>query len=304
MSVCFHWIFRNLCTGLAQGILTCIASVASIETAALGILLLTAPACAAERPSDGIQAHQLNSPYQAGETSLRVLLPDLLNDGESYRVLFVLPVHEDGNFQHGDGLAELQKLDIHNKHQLICAAPAFSSEPWYADHDLNPAKRDESHLLKTILPFLEANYPVRTDRRDRLLIGFSKSGLGAMTLLLRHPDKFHKAAAWDPGIRIDIGPFGGEFDREARIRRDFGTDENFEKFRLSSLLKINGAALGDEVRLFYYNRAGSQRTLGGARIHQLMVREGVAHRYVMEGYRAHRWDSGWMPAALEFLVGK
>ncbi len=256
----------------------------------------------AEDDDSGIRVHQLKSPYQAKETSLRVVVPEELKADRRCRVLFVLPVHEDGLFKHGDGLLELRKLNIHNEHQLICVAPAFSSKPWYADHDQNPDKQDESHLMKTVIPFLEKNYPVRTDQEGRLLIGFSKSGWGAMTLLLRHPEKFQKAVAWDPGVRVDVGPLREGFDREPRVRRDFGSDENFERFRLSALLKTRGNELGDEVRLFYFNRAGHDRALGGARIHQLMVEQGIPHRYVMESFRDHRWDSGWMPEALEFLV--
>jgi hypothetical protein len=100
-----------------------------------------------------------------------------------------------------------------------------------------------------------------------------------------------------------MGPFNKDYDREERIRRNFGSDENFEKFRISRLLKARGKELGDEVRLFYFNCDGSPRALGGARIHNLMVHEGIPHRYVMEAHREHRWDSGWMPEALEFLIG-
>lgn len=251
---------------------------------------------------DGIRIHRLRSPWQAGDTTLRVLLPEELPPGERCRVLYVLPVHEDGVFRHGDGLQEVRKLNVHNQFQLICVSPAFSSEPWYADHDQNPAKQDEGHLLKTVIPFVEANYAARKEGSGRLLLGFSKSGWGAMTLLLRHPDLFHKAAAWDPGIRIDVGPFGADFDRKQRIRTSFGTDENFEKYRLSALLKVHGSGLGEEVRLFYFNRAGGIRTSGGRRLHQLMIQHRVAHRYVLGVHRPHRWDSGWLPEALRFLT--
>lgn len=251
---------------------------------------------------NGIIIHQLESPYQGKETSLRVLLPDDLKEGQRYRVLFILPVHEDGLFSHGDGLVEAQKLNIHNLHQLICVAPAFSSAPWYADHDQDPAKQDESHLLKTIIPFLEAHYPVRTDRNGRLLVGFSKSGWGAMSLLLRHPDIFHKAAAWDSGIRVDVGPTDADYNREDKIRKNFGSDENFGRFRVTTLLKTRGKELGDEVRLFYYSCDKTTRTIGGSRIHNLMVEEGIPHRYLMEPYREHRWDSGWMAEAVDFLT--
>lgn len=286
-----------------------VLATASTASIVCGFLTLAVSVCSpavlanpAGDPLYGVRVYQLKSPYQGKGTSLRILAPTDLSPDRRYRVLFVLPVHEDGLFKHGDGLLEVQKLNIHNKHQLICVAPAFSSQPWYADHDQDPTKRDESHLLKTVIPFVEENYHVRTDRSGRLLVGFSKSGWGAMTLLLRHPDKFHKAAAWDPGVRIDVGPLSEGFDRESRIRRCFGSDENFEKFRLTTLLRTRGKELGDEVRLFYFNRDGHDRALGGARIHLDMVERRIPHRYVMEPYRDHRWDSGWLPEALEFLI--
>ena len=268
----------------------------------LRLLPLASLAQATEIGAGRIHVHQLPSPYQEKQTSLRVLLPTGRQEGKRLRVLFVLPAHEDGLFKHGDGLVEVQKTDVHNRHQLICVAPAFSSKPWYADHDQNPAKQDESHLLKTVIPFLEEHYPVRKDSKGRLLIGFSKSGWGAMTLLLRHPDKFYKAVGWDPGIRIDVGPFDKNFGQQQRIRAQFGSEENFERFRISSLLKTRGRELGKDVRLFYFSRDGHPRALGGARIHELMVQQGIPHRYVMDASRDHRWDSGWMPEALAFLV--
>lgn len=265
------------------------------------MLFLTLPA-AAESAETGFETHQLKSPFQAQATSLRVLLPDELQPGERCRLLLVLPVHEDGVFRHGDGLLEVRKLNVHNRHRLICAAPAFTAKPWYADHDQNPAQQDESHLLKTVIPFLEANYAVRARRDGRLLIGFSKSGWGAMSLLLRHPQTFHRAAAWDPGVRIDTGPFDRDYDREQRVRTSFGSDANFEKYRLSTLLKTRGRDLGEEVRLFCFNRPGGLRTDGCERLHQLMVRQKIPHHYVLDIERRHRWDSGWLPQAVELLV--
>ena len=257
---------------------------------------------AIEKDENGFQLHWLESPYQAKETSLRVLVPDHIEEGKIYPVLYVLPVHEDGLRNHGDGLIEMLKLNVHNEHAIICVAPAFTTKPWFADHDLNPEKRDESHLLKSVLPFVEANYPVRTDVEGRLLIGFSKSGWGAMTLLLRNPQVFHKAVGWDTGIRVDTGPFDEAFDRDARVARDFGSYENFEKYRISTLVKTRGKDLGDDVRLFYFNRDGNVRAWGGAQIHELLIDAAVPHRYVMEPYRDHRWDSGWVPEALDFLL--
>jgi hypothetical protein len=57
-----------------------------------------------------------------------------------------------------------------------------------------------------------------------LLLGFSKSGWGALfSLLLRHPDVFGKAAAWDAPLVMDSPGRHGNGDI-------FGTPENFEKY--------------------------------------------------------------------------
>jgi hypothetical protein len=249
---------------------------------------------------DGFHLYKLPSPHQARETSLRVLLPDDFDPGKSYKVLYVLPVHEDGLFRHGDGLVEVKKYNYHNTHQLICVAPAFTTKPWFADHDLNPQKQDESHFLKTVIPFVDANYPTQASSDGRLLIGFSKSGWGSIALILRNPELFGKAAGWDIGIRVDTGPIE-EDDRAERIAREWGTVENFEANRISNLVKTRGKDLGDEPRLFYYSTEGV-RAIGGVEIHRLLVENEIPHRYVMEPHRKHAWDTDWIPEAVTFLM--
>jgi hypothetical protein len=248
----------------------------------------------------GFQSHRIASIHQAGPTTLRILLPDNFDAKKQYRALYVLPVHEEGVSRHGDGLVEVKKHDYHNKHQLICVAPGYTSKPWFADHDLNPQKQDESHLLKTVIPFVEKRYPVRTDGEGRLLIGFSKSGWGALALLLRNPQLFYRAAGWDIGIRADTGPVT-ENERAQRIAREWGTVKNFEANRISNLVKTKGRELGNEARLFYFSTEGT-RAIGGVEIHRLLVENKIPHRYVMEPYRKHSWDSGWIPEAMAFLI--
>ena len=249
-----------------------------------------------------IMSYRVASPFQSDATTIRVLTPDHMDITKEYQVLYVLPVIENDNRRFGDGLLEIQKYDYHNIHQLICVAPEFSSPPWFADHATNREKQDESHLLKTIIPFIDGKLPTLKSAEGRLLIGFSKSGWGALTLLLRNPETFGKAVGWDIGIRLDTGDLEPSKIKE-RTKRDFGTKENFENYRLSTLLREKGSQLGTEARLFYYNVEG-KRGYGGAKIHQLMVELGIPHRYLYEPKRAHRWDSGWIPEAVTFLVEK
>ncbi len=253
-----------------------------------------------ERRSPDIQSYRIESPFQSNSTTVHILLPDDYDVEKSYRVLYVLPVVANDERKYGDGLLEIMKYNYHNTHQLICVAPEFTSKPWYADHSDNQGRQDESHLLRTILPYVDKKFPTLKTKEGRLLIGFSKSGWGAFTLLLRNPYVFYKAAGWDPGIRVDTGPIDEE-DRANRIKEYFGSRSNFENHRISNLSKSKGKLLGSQERLFYYNTEGI-RAQGGVELHRQMVEAGFSHRYVFEKKRKHRWDSGWIPLAIEFLV--
>jgi len=254
------------------------------------------------QPGGGIIEHRIPSPHQAGDTTVRILLPDMMVEGKRYPTLYVLPVRAESDGRHGQGLTEIRRLNIQNRYDVICIAPGFSEMPWYNDHALDPLRWDESHFLKTVLPFVEANYPVRSDGESRFLLGFSKSGWGAISLLLRYPEFFAKAAAWDTGIRVDLGPMEPT-DRVERMIGFWGSAENFERYRLSNLIKTHGADLGAEARLLYYSPAGV-RAMGGARFHQLMVEAEIPHRYVFEPARRHSWESGWIPEAVAFLLNQ
>ena len=264
------------------------------------LLLISLLLFAAGQPGNTFVSHRIASPYQADSTTIRVLMPDGMMPGEAFRVLYVLPVIENDNRRFGDGLVEIMKYGYHNEFNLICVAPEFTDLPWYADHATDMEQQDESHFLKTVIPFIDDHYPTQKTKKGRLLIGFSKSGWGAFTLLLRHPETFYRAAGWDIGIRIDAGPMAEE-ERAERIQKLFGGLTKFEEYRISSLLKERGHLLGEGERLFYYNTEG-RRGPGGAEIHRLMVELGIPHRYLFEKKRIHRWDSGWIPEAVKFLV--
>ncbi len=265
------------------------------------LLFILQPAEAGTNNNDIIY-HRIPSPYQADSTTIRVLLPDEIIPGEKYRVLYILPVIENDNRRYGGGLEEVMKYNFHNEYKLICVAPEFTAKPWYCDHATDMGKQDESHFLKTVLPFIDENYPTLETAEGRLLMGFSKSGWGAFTLILRNPEKFHRAVGWDSGIRVDTGPITEE-ERAERIETLFGSLANFEKYRLSNLLKERGTELGEETRLFYYNCEG-KRGPGGAEIHRIMVELEIPHLYWYEPHRKHSWESGWIPDAVKFLVNE
>jgi len=247
----------------------------------------------AENRSSGEIVHRVSCPWQTGETLIRVLLPTDVKDGETLRVLFVLPVEGGEGKRWGNGLQEIRKLKLHDRHRLICVAPTFAQLPWYADHPTDSEIAQETYFLKAVVPAIDRLYSTSAKSQDRLLLGFSKSGWGAVTLLLRHPDVFGKAAAWDAPLMMDTsGKYGSG--------PIFGTQQNFAHYQVSSLLKKRGAELTGPPRLFHlgYDNFRDHHVRFEALLNEL----NVPHVYQDGPKLPHHWNSGWVSDAVGWLV--
>lgn len=269
----------------------------------LGLLVLADAASAepkrpaiskAEKDKDGFLSHVVESECQKGKTQIKVLLPDRLAKERRYPVVYVLPVEAGSESRYGNGLLEVQKLGLHNKHRSIFVLPTFTDVPWYADHATNPAIRQETYFLKVVVPFVEKTYPTLAEPKGRLLVGFSKSGWGAFSLLLRHPDFFGKAAAWDAPWNLDRPRYG--------MDGIIGSQENFEKYRIPKLLEQKADVFRKEKRLALVGYASFRAD--HLALHEQMERLKILHDYEDERKSRHSWDAGWLEDAVGFLFVK
>jgi S-formylglutathione hydrolase FrmB len=241
---------------------------------------------------DGFRVHTLRSEHQSGATEIKVLLPDRLEKDRRYAVVYVLPVEPGSEARFGNGLLEVKKLDLHNKHGLVFVQPTFSQLPWYADHPTDPKIRQETYFLEVVVPFIEKEYPVAKEARGRLLLGFSKSGWGAFSLLLRHPETFGKAVAWDAPLNMKRPQFG--------MAAIVGDQDTFEKYRVWTLLEQKAEKLGAQKRLGlagYANFGEHHQAL-----HERMTALKIPHEYRDEKKARHTWDAGWLEPAVQFLA--
>jgi len=270
---------------------TVFVSVVAILGASLGT---AAPKISeAKKNRRGYLIHTVQSEFQAGTITIQVLLPDQLENGKKYKVLYVLPVEAGDGQRWGKALEEVRSHDIHNQHGLICVYPTFSHLPWYADHPTNPRIRQETYFTKVVVPFVERTYPARRDPDGRLLLGFSKSGWGAFSLLLRRPDLFGRAAAWDAPLDMDApNRFGME--------GIFATQENFLQYQITALLKRQADKLRNDTRLIHlgYDNFRNHHLA----IEKLMNDLQISHVFRDGPKRPHAWNSGWLTEAVQLLT--
>jgi hypothetical protein len=250
------------------------------------------PISVAKPADNGFVVHTVQSEFQASPTQIFVRMPAKRPTAGPLRVLYVLPVEAHDGKHWGDARAEIAKLGLADRLGVICVFPTFSALPWYADHPSDPRIRQDSHFLKVVVPFIERTYPAGHERNARLLLGFSKSGWGAWSLLLRHPGLFAKAAAWDAPMTMDTPRYG--------MAPIVGTQANFEHYRITTLLRVHGKELGDEQRLMLtgWNLYRAQTQAARRLLQELKI----PHAYRDGPQRPHDWNSGWMAELARWIV--
>lgn len=238
----------------------------------------------------GVLHFPIESSAQAGPVKVRIVAPAKLSAGEERRFLLILPVEKEGDARFGDGLAEARALGLHEKLGAVMVAPGFAALPWYTDHPTDPKRRDETHLIRGIIPWLDRLYPSK--KPCRLLLGFSKSGWGAFSLILRHPDLFRTAAAWD-------APLMKEKPDQFEMGSAFATQANFERYEISRLLGKGAEVFRADKRLAHFG-FGNFRD-HHVRLEALLERLGIRREYKDGPSRKHDWGSGWLGDAAAAL---
>ncbi len=199
----------------------------------------------------------------------------------------------------------LRSTDAQDKYNLTIIEPSFAIDPWYADNPNDPSLRYETFLTQDLVPWVTQNlvppaaaqpFAPLPGHEQNWLIGFSKSGIGAADLLLKHPDIFAVAASWDfPGDMASYDQFGSS------SANNYGTDANFQtNYRLTaSFVDAHKAPFVSTNRIWIggYNAFQTDMTDYDA----LLTSEGIAHTTETPTLMTHRWDSGSVPSALSAL---
>ena len=226
---------------------------------------------------------------------VRVLKPTNPAQGVPHNFLYVLPVEAGLGTTFGDGMQTMLGLDAQDKYNLTIIEPTFGIDPWYADNPADQNVQYETFLTQDLVPWVEKNLAT-TGSEQNWLIGFSKSGLGAQDLILKHPDIFALAASWDfPADMSSYDQFGADSES------GYGTDTNFQaNYRLTASF-----VAAHEAPFLSHNRIW----IGGYSLYPndvsdydaLLTSDGIAHSTETPQDMAHNWGSGWVPIALAAL---
>ncbi len=249
--------------------------------------------------ANGVASYDVTSVNNGyGTQVLRVLAPTNPAPGVAHNFLYALPVEAGLGSVYGDGLETLRALNAQNQYNLTIVEPSFAIEPWYADNPNDPNLRYETFMTNDLVPWVEQSL-ASTGNEQNWLIGFSKSGIGAADLILKHPGLFTLAASWDfPADMAAYDDFG------ASSANSYGTDASFQaNYRLTpAFVAAHKAPFQTDNRIWiggYSNSAPFQDDMSD--YDALLTSVGIVHTTGTPQPMSHRWDSGWVPIALAAL---
>jgi hypothetical protein len=228
---------------------------------------------------------------QTEPVELRVYRPD---GWDGRRILYVLPVakHSVEEPLYGDGLTLVRQSG--KADDMLIVAPDFTWGSWYADDLEGPRHRDEMFMVQGVVPFVDQAYKA-AKAPQRLLMGFSKSGWGALSMLLRKPWKWTAAVASD-------APLKKTAPDQFNMPDAFDTQGNFQAHQVSRLwTKKVYEYRGKPARIGLINGSYWRKQMSAAR--DDLKRLGVPFTYNDMGKTAgHNWTNGWVPKALDALT--
>ena len=249
--------------------------------------------------SNGVQLYDVTwDTLGSHPFAVRVLAPDHPSTKYPHSFLFALPV-EAGLAQstYGSGLDQLRQLDAQNQYNATIVEPIFPIDSWYADNPLNPTIDFET-FTATLLPgWIDSNFGAG-GKAENLLIGFSKSGYGALDLLFKHSSIFDAAAAWDfPADMSTYDAFGSSSSG------DYGTNANFQNnYRLTGTFVDSWKApFTTEDRIWISGYNASETSV--ADFDALLTSHGVLHTLSPQTLDPHTWSGGWLSNAVAGLYG-
>jgi Putative esterase len=246
--------------------------------------------------TNGVRSYQVISADNGPDPQvMRVLAPTHPAAGMRHHFLYVLTVQPRLGRTFSDGLETLRRFDAQDKYNLTIIEPTYEADPWYADNPKNPNIRYETFLTGQVVPWVKKNLST-TGHEQNWLIGFSKSGLGGQDLILKHPDIFSLAASWDfPAELSSYDGLGGD------TVASYGTDANFQaNYRLTAaFVKAHSGPFLREKRIWI--GGGTKFSTDVASYAKLLTKEGLLYTMQVPQFMPHKWNSGWVPAAVAAL---
>ncbi len=219
-----------------------------------------------------------------------IVLPDAYQKNDQHFPVVYLLHGWSGSYK--DWPAHIDLRPLADRYGFILVCPDGGYDSWYLDSPVDSTNRYETHIIKEVIPFVDARYRTVQKKTGRAITGLSMGGHGALYLALRHSQLFFAASSMSGGVDLTfwpqkwgkakwLGPFQKFPDRWKR-NSVVNMIRAFQKGHLAIMIDCG-------VDDFFIN---SNRTL-----HKKLINAKVPHDYV-ERPGKHSW--AYWTNALEY----
>ena len=243
------------------------------------------------------------------------LPPGYSTSTRSYPVLYLL--HGSGDNQTGwvqfgevQHTADKAIADGSATAMVIVMPDADSGQRGYFN-DIHGKWNYEDFFFEELIPHIEAEYRVKTDKRYRAISGLSMGGGGTFMYALHHPELFSSACPLSASTGpLTIDDARRRYNRPHRdtpdVKVEPQSDEKIEEYlqKHSAIKLMEKMPINDIKSVRWYIDCGDEDFLfeGNSLVHIAMRKRNIEHEYrVRDG--AHKW-SYWrsaLPSVLSFV---
>jgi hypothetical protein len=239
--------------------------------------------------------------------TIRALTPTAPNTRIPHWFCYCLTVEPEQSSTFGNPLNILQAAGLHNSMNCTFIQLGYYINPWYGNNPDSATTQQETAFLNSI-PWVRQNFAV-TGTEQISLLGFSKSGLGGLGLLMRNQSLVRNGAFWDfPAMITDAE--GDDATNGSQVGGGsaavYGTDANYEaNYMVSNSTWIStykGPFTAAAPRIWFGGYADFQDDV--AAIESLYTTDGISHvaTWNVDDTGGHAWDLDWMTAGINFLA--
>ncbi|MBN2037538.1 MAG: alpha/beta fold hydrolase [Chitinispirillaceae bacterium] len=200
-----------------------------------------------------------------------VIVPDTYRKSHGRFPVFYMLHGFGGNHKVWQQVAPLDSLA--DAFQIIFVCPNAGNS-WYVNSPAVPTSRFETFIADECITYIDKHFRSTAQSTSRILIGTSMGGHGAITLLARHPERFHGAGSIS-GI-MDLTQFPGEWEMKTIFGAYIKNRTLWKSFSAVSLID----SLKNKNKKVRLDCGTGDFALNENRMaHEKMKRLGIVHAY-------------------------
>jgi lysophospholipase L1-like esterase/dienelactone hydrolase len=180
---------------------------------------------------------------------------------------------------------------------MILVFPDGGEFGWYVDSPLEPASQRETMVAVELVDAVDAMWPTMPRAEARGIMGLSMGGHGAVSLAIKHPDRFGSASSLSGILRLENHP-----DKWEIAKRLGSLEEHPERWMASSVYQLVDRLTDRQLPLLFdCGSADSAAIADNRELHAKLVEAGVPHIW-REHEGRHDWAywKAHLPAHLRF----